>query len=254
MANLIGLVLWLVPLLYGVKKAAANGIQLVPLAFVGLGILGAAVWVQFERRASSPVLKLSLLRSSLVVKTVIAGFTMGLAIQAVTFLIPFYVQTPELVGYGFGYDALDTGLILLPYSLVGAVFGTISGYFVARGRALTVIGIGALCHAAASLYLMFNLAHASSFLVAAIIYGVGSGLVGVGLFGAMQSAVPQELAGMGVSMVGIIMMISGALGSAIYSGVLQSKSVANMPGVPTSDRFVLCMVIALVCDLSLIHI
>lgn len=247
--DLAGLVLWVVPLLYGIKEAAASGFHLDSIMFIVVGTVGAAAWIQLERRSSAPVLKLSLLKTPLVAKTVIAGFTLGLAIQAVAFLIPFFVQaSPDIAGYGFGYSVLRSGLILLPYSLVGAVFGAIGGYYVGRGRALTVTGVGAACHAIAGTFLMLNLAHSNAFIVAAIIYGIGSGLAGVGLIGAMQTAVPAELTGMGVSMVGFIMMISGALGSAVYSGILQSKSVAGMPGVPAQDRFVLCFVIACICD------
>jgi MFS family permease len=247
--DLVGLVLWVVPLLYGIKAAAASGFHLDSIMFIVVGAAGAAAWIQLERRSSAPVLKLSLLKTPLVAKTVIAGFTLGLAIQAVAFLIPFFVQaSPEAAGYGFGYSVLRSGLVLLPYSLVGAIFGAIGGYYVGRGRALTVTGVGAACHAAAGTFLMLNLAHPSAFVVAAVIYGIGSGLAGVGLIGAMQTAVPAELTGMGVSMVGFIMMISGALGSAVYSGILQSKSVVGMPGVPALDRFVLCFVIACICD------
>ncbi|WP_432992501.1 MFS transporter [Dactylosporangium sp. CA-233914] len=248
--NLTGLVAWIVALLYGIKSAAAEGLtEPKAIGFAALGIAGAVAWTFLESRAASPVFNLALLRSGTVARTVLAGFTIGMAIQSVTFLIPFYVQMPATAGYGFGYDALDTGLLLLPYSILGALGGIVGGLLAARTRPLLVAGVGAICHATAAAFLITGISGGSSFVLAASIYGIGGGLVGVGLFGSIQNAVPRELAGMGTSMIGIILTISGALGPAVYSSILQSKSVAGLPGVPTENRFLICFAVAGICDL-----
>ncbi|MFF7157493.1 MFS transporter [Streptomyces sp. NPDC008139] len=250
--NVIGLVAWIVLLLYGIKTAGSDGISSAKaIGFAAAGLGGGAVWVTLEKRSKTPVFHLALLRSGTVARTVVAGFTIGMAIQSVTFLIPFYVQTPSAAGYGLGYDALDTGLLLLPYSLLGALAGIGAGVLGARTRPLLVAGVGATCHCAAALTLILAMsggASVASFLVAACVYGVGSGLVGVGLFSSIQSSVRAELTGMGIGMIGIIMTISGALGPAIYSSILQSKSVAAIPGVPAEDRFRICLLVAGCCD------
>lgn len=249
--NVVGLVAWLVLLLYGINTAGSEGITSPKaIGFAVAGLAGAAVWAVLEKRSKAPVFDLALIRSGTVARTMLAGLTIGMAIQSVTFLIPFYVQTPNAVGYGFGYDALSTGLILLPYSVVGAVAGIAGGVIAARTRPLVVAGIGAVCHAVAALVLITSMpgASATSFFVAACVYGVGSGMVGVGLFASMQSCVPQSLTGMGTSMVGIIVTISGALGPAIYSTILQSRSLAAAPGVPAEDRYQICLAVAIVCD------
>ncbi|WP_236794744.1 MFS transporter [Amycolatopsis sp. GM8] len=248
--NLAVLVAWIVALLYGIKSAAADGItEPKALGFGAAGLAGAAVWIFLESRSSSPVFKLELLKSPTVARTVLAGFTIGLAIQSVTFLIPFYVQMSARSGYGFGYDALDTGLVLLPYSILGAVGGVAGGLLIARTRPLLIAGFGAICHATAAAVFITTISGAGSVVVAASIYGVGGGLVGVGLFGAIQKSVPRELAGMGTSMIGIILTISGALGPAVYSSILQAKSVAGLPGVPAQSQFFICFAVAGICDL-----
>ncbi|WP_191297464.1 MFS transporter [Lentzea cavernae] len=249
--NVVGLVAWMVLLLYGINAAGSDGLtSFKAIGFVVAGLVGAAIWATREKRSKAPVFDLALLRSGTVARTMLAGLTIGMAIQSVTFLIPFYVQTPPAAGYGLGYDALHTGLILLPYSVVGAVAGIAGGVIAARTRPLVVAGIGAVCHAVAALWLITSIPNASatSFFVAACVYGVGSGMVGVGLFASMQSCVPQSLTGMGTSMVGIIVTISGALGPAIYSTILQSKSLAGASGVPAEDRYQICLLVALACD------
>ncbi|MFD4640776.1 MFS transporter [Lentzea sp. NPDC058436] len=249
--NVVGLVAWMVVLLYGINTAGSEGItSLKAIGFAVAGLAGAGIWAVLEKRSKAPVFDLALLRSGTVARTMLAGLTIGMAIQSVTFLIPFYVQTPHAVGYGLDYDALHTGLILLPYSVVGAVAGIVGGVIAARTRPLAVAGIGAVCHAIAALWLITSMpdASATAFFVAACVYGVGSGMVGVGLFASMQSCVPPSLTGMGTSMVGIIVTISGSLGPAIYSTILQSKSLAAAPGVPAEDRYQLCLLVAGVCD------
>ncbi|MEU6849763.1 MFS transporter [Actinacidiphila alni] len=251
--NVVGLVAWIILLLYGIKTAGSDGVTSAKaIGFTAAGLAGAAVWVTLEKRSKAPVFHLALLKSGTVSRTVVAGFTIGMAIQSVIFLIPFYVQTPAAAGYGLGYDALDTGLLLLPYSLLGAMAGIAAGIVGARTRPLLVAGVGASCHCLAALILILNMsggASAAAFVGVACVYGVGGGLVGVGLFSSIQSCVREELTGMGIGMIGIIMTISGALGPAVYSSILQSKSVAALPGVPAEDRFRICLAVAGACDL-----
>ncbi|GAA1852597.1 MFS transporter [Pseudonocardia ailaonensis] len=251
-ADLVGLVVWVVALLYGIKLASSSGfLQPLSIVLLVVGLLGGAAWLRFERRSAAPVLHLDLLRSPVVAKTVVAGISIGMAIQAVTFLIPFYVQrSPDTAGFGFGFTVLDTGLVLLPYALAAAVSSVVAGTFISRGRPLFIAGVGAACHAVAGLTLALNLAHLPAFVVAAVVYGIGSGMVAVGLFGSVQSAVPEKLAGMGTSMVGIVLTISGSLGPAIYSAVLQASATAGPAAGPSPRGFVVCFVIALCVDLA----
>jgi len=87
-------------------------------------LLGVFLW--WERRASNPVLDLSLFRDRIYNFSVLAAMMQALALFAVNFLIIFYLQGVR------GYDPLKAALLLIPLPVVSAVLAPLSGLLADR--------------------------------------------------------------------------------------------------------------------------
>jgi predicted MFS family arabinose efflux permease len=87
----------------------------------GLGFL--AGWVAVERRVARPLVDLAALRHPAVAGANLIMGVSGIGMYLLFTLITRYVQTPPLVGYGYGLTEVEAGLVLVPFSVLGFVAG-----------------------------------------------------------------------------------------------------------------------------------
>src|SRR6185312_5800818 len=85
------------------------------------GLLSLALFVTIELEVDHPLLNLEVFRSAAYTTSLIIMGVMMTGMFATLFYIPLFLQV------GQGYQALDTGLLLLPQALVMAVLMPISG-------------------------------------------------------------------------------------------------------------------------------
>lgn len=145
----------------------------VPTCASLLGGIAALVAVPIvERRAAAPVLDAALLRRRVFAMSLVSFVLCMLALFAVSFLMPFYLEELR------GLDVQQSGLLLTPLSLTLAVVAPISGWLSDRfgSRWLSPIGLAVAC---AGLVLLSRL-DASSPYVAVIaslaVTGAGQGM------------------------------------------------------------------------------
>ncbi|MFF0452835.1 MFS transporter [Nocardia africana] len=234
----VGLILWISVLFLGLSQAPTWGYTAVStVSLVALGVLGAVIWTITERRAKAPVFDLNLLRNSTVRRACAAIALTGAVFSAVTILIPFYVQTPAEVGYGLGLDALHTGLLLFPFAITATIAGALGGAAVERGVALGCASAGCILAVLAFVWLAALHSAQWHFMIATAVAGMGIGLANAGLFGAPQTEVNADVAGMVAGMVGTSTSIGSAVAAPLFSGILSVRSVPGMPGVPQEQLF-----------------
>jgi MFS transporter, DHA2 family, multidrug resistance protein len=136
------------------------------------------------------------------------------------FLLPLFIQNQ------MGYDEMQSGLMLLPGSLVLAVLMPFGGKLGDKvGPKLpTIIGLSFL---AAFMFMYYDADPAMSvFAVIAptMIRGVGFSLLMAPITAAAMNAVPQRKAGMASSMLSIIQQIGGSVGIVILGTVLTNRA------------------------------
>jgi EmrB/QacA subfamily drug resistance transporter len=178
--------------------------------------LAGAAWV--EHRVSAPVLDPALLRNRVFVFANVSFMICMLALFAVSFLLPFYLEELR------GFDTLRSGLLLTPLPLTLALVAPISGALADRmgSRWLAPLGLAIAC---AGLLLLSWLTQTSSIaylILCLIVTGIGQGL--------FQS--PNARAIMGAAPPGELGVASGALATGRVIG--QSLSVAVTGAVFTS--------------------
>ena len=187
------------------------------IATLSLVALSLAALLWRESNLASPILDLSLLQNRVFTSAVVSQILSFLALFAVSFLLPFYLEQSR------GFSTQDAGLLLTPFPLALAVVAPFSGRLADRfgSRWLAATGLAIACLGLVSLATLGP--HSS---VPAIIWRLALTGVGQGLFqspnnSAMLGAAPAEKRGAasGFLATGRVVgqSVSVALGGAVFA-------------------------------------
>jgi EmrB/QacA subfamily drug resistance transporter len=160
-------------LVWGLIRAGDTGWGSPAIAMLSLGILLIAGFVAWERRASHPMLPVTLFRSRAFSAANTTGFLMAGAIFSAAFLIAQYLQ------FVLGYSPLNTGLRLLPWTATPLVVAPLAGRLSDRIGTRPVLVAGMLLQG-------IGLAWVATVATGGVEYG--------------QLVVPLVVAGVGISM------------------------------------------------------
>jgi EmrB/QacA subfamily drug resistance transporter len=191
-----------------------------PFTSIGLGALAVACTALFlrqERRASEPLLGLTLFGNGSFVAGVIAAGMMTFAMQGAMVFLPLYFQEVQ------GMTPTHSGLMLIA-QIAGLIFSSILGgqlsartgqfkKFLIAGVAMEMVAIATLA--------MLALARAGEipFLVALGLLGLGTGLGMPNAVVIVQNSVPRGSLGIATASMSFLRSLGGAFGVAI-SGCL----------------------------------
>ncbi|MBV9355977.1 MAG: MFS transporter [Chloroflexi bacterium] len=189
------------------------------VAVASLGVVALASALVVESRVPSPVVDLKLLRNR-VFASANASFGLAmLALFAVGFLLPFYLEELR------GLDTLQAGLLLTPMSVAVGVVAPVSGMLADRfgSRWLAPIGLLLAC---VGLVLLSQLDAASSdgdLVWRLLLTGVGQGLFMAPNTRAIMGAAPPGEQGIASSTLATVRVIgqslSVALGGAVFASL-----------------------------------
>ncbi|WP_116202657.1 MFS transporter [Amycolatopsis circi] len=214
-----------------------------PYILLAAGLVAGVAWAVAERRSSTSVFDVSLLKKPYVSASCLSVGLFGATDGALLLLVTYYTQTPAAAGYGLGYDALKSSLLMLPFALSMFASGTAAEKFVEKGRPGVVLVFGGLVSAAGFLWLAVAHDQPWHYLVGSAIVGLGSRAGYSGGFAVPQYAVPEEKAGMASGMGGTAMAIGFAFGSAVITAVLGSGT-DTATGLPKESLYTTGYVVA----------
>ncbi len=227
---------WLVALLLGVSEAPVWGWGSPRV----LGLLGSALvigvaWAAVELRSGEPLVDMTMMRVPAVWTNNLVAFLFGMGMYAVMAFLPEFLQTPHSTGYGFGASIVQSGLFLLPLTVMMFLFGLFAGRIAAAigSKTAVIIGSGASC--GAYLVLAFAHAHAWELYLASTLLGVGLGLAFSAMSNLIVQAVPPSQTGVASGMNANIRTIGGAVGAGIMSSIVTSRLLAD--GFPAGSRY-----------------
>ncbi|MFE1665306.1 DHA2 family efflux MFS transporter permease subunit [Microbacterium sp. P02] len=214
----------------------------IPFAF-GLAILAAVGFVVWEIRRSragrSTLIEPSLFRITSFRNGNIAALVVSLGEFGIILSLPLWLQ------FVLGFDALQTGLVLLALAVGSFVASGFAGAFSGRVAPVAVVRIGILAEIVGIVWVGIVVAPDAAWgwlLPALFIYGFGVGLATAQLTGVVLQDVPVELSGQGSGTQSTARQVGSALGIAILGTVLFTSTAGVLgarlddQGVPAAQR------------------
>jgi EmrB/QacA subfamily drug resistance transporter len=213
---------------YGLIRGNEDGWASAPV----LGSLGAAVlllvaFAAIERRASSPMLAPELFRIPAFTGTAIVAFAQSVALYPLFLFLAVYLQD------GLGYSATETGLRLLPLTLVLFAVAPISGRLTGR-VALRVPLVSGLALIAIGLLLMRGLTVSSDWtqlLPGFVVGGAAIGLISPALAAAMVGVLSADQVGLASGINNTFRQLGIAVGIAVLGAVFTHHASGGLAGM-----------------------
>ncbi len=243
--NLLGAALlagWLVAVLLPLSEASAWGWGS-PLV-IGLFALAAvliALWIFVEYRSDNPVIDMRMMRLPAIWTTNLVALLFGAGMFATYAFLPQFTQTPTSTGYGFGATVTESGLLLLPMLVTMAVTGFLSGPIAPYIGFKLQLALGSAAIAVAAI--LFVVLHAAPWEVAFAsgIFGLGLGVAYSAMSSLIVQGVPSHQTGAASGMSVNIRTIGGAIGTAVVSTIVTSRTDAH--GLPLESAYTSAFVV-----------
>jgi MFS family permease len=196
------------------------------LILFGLGLLG--LFARHERAmiaaGKEPLLDVRLLE----IPPMRAGLTTYLSqqfiIMATFFVLPLYLQTV------LGYDALETGITILPLSIALFVFALAGARLSGRRSPKRIAAAGLLGMLSGEILLIAFTGpdlRSAGFAIALALVGAGNGLLVSQLGNVIMSSVPSERGSEAGGLQGTAMNLGASLGVALVGSILLASLVTN---------------------------
>jgi MFS family permease len=208
----------------------------------GLFVLAAlltAAFVEIERRAPDPVLKIEFLRNPTFTAANIVAFATNLSVFSVFFFTALYLQ---LITNFSGYQI---ALVFTSLALAMIVSGPIAGFWTARVGPRVPMVLGCLLAGVGLLLVDRQLTATTS--VSALtwplaIAGLGFGIALVTMTASVLTLVPPEQSGMAASTVNTSRELGGVFGVAVLGAVVNAQLTSGLTeklvrlGIPVQFR------------------
>lgn len=208
---------WLSPTVTGLATAAVT-------LFVG--------WLLDERRSRAPLIDLSLLARGSVIRANVLAVLLGAVMFSAFTLLPAFLQAPTSTGYGFGLSVAQSGMLMLPSTVVNFVCGFNAGRLERRlgSRGMAMIGCASLAAALVVVVLLHDeLWH---FTLVSVLQGFGLGLATAALPNLVVQSVAPDETGVATGINNNLRTMGGAVGTQLTVMVLTAgNSATSLPDV-----------------------
>ncbi|KTS01035.1 MDR family MFS transporter [Microbacterium testaceum] len=227
--------------------ASTSLVSLIAALTIGALGLGAFIWRQIRlQRTDSALLDLRVFRSGAFTLTVAQLGVMSLAFFGAITLLPLYLQTV------LGKTPLETGLAVLPGSLVMGLAGPVIGRIYDRFGTQVLLVPGAVI-VSATLWFYTTVGTETSFallIVVQTVMMIGLALSFTPLFTASLGSLEPRFYSYGSAVVGTVQQVAGAAGIALLITVMSSVSAATVEGIEadatgTRTAFMIAAIISL---------
>jgi EmrB/QacA subfamily drug resistance transporter len=183
----------LIGVTYGLIDGPSGGwARPAPLAALTAGVILLIAFVARERRASAPVLPLSLFSSVQFSAANMVTFVVYAALGGALFLLPIQLEQVS------GYTALEAGVSLLPVTVIMLALSARSGALAARIGPRLQMSVGPIV-IAAGLALLARIGHSGNYLTevlpAVVVFGLGLAINVAPLTATVLAAAPAHNAG-----------------------------------------------------------
>ncbi|MFF8352683.1 MFS transporter [Streptomyces chartreusis] len=225
--------------------ALAPDVASQPLVLGALVLLLAAFaggWIAVERRATSPMVDLSMLARPAVWKSCVLTFVICVGTSVAVYLVPqlFAVPSDE---YGFGASATAIGFFLLPGAVAASLAGPISGIGARRYGSRAVVTAGVVLMVTALIALAAVHTEVWHLVIGKVMIALANGLCVTALVTGTATSVEQGDTGIATSLVLVTRVLGYAVGAQV-SGAILTAATPIGSDVPAESAFVTGFAIA----------
>ncbi|MFI9149371.1 MFS transporter [Streptomyces sp. NPDC053367] len=195
-------------------------------SFIGVSLLGFALFAFWELRVREPLIPLTLFRSVALSAGVVLMVLMAIAFMGGLFFVTFYLQNVH------GMGAIDAGLHLLPLTGMMIVGSPLAGALITKLGPRVPLA-GGMAVTAVAMYGMSTLEADTGSGVMSVwfaLLGLGLAPVMVGATEVIVGNAPMELSGVAGGLQQAAMQIGGSLGTAVLGAVMASKVDSELAG------------------------
>lgn len=245
----IALLLLLLPITQGHEWGWASGRTLG--SFAGAAVM-AAVWVLTELKVREPLVDMKMFVHRPVLMANLAGILVGFGMFANFLGVSYLVQMPKaLTGYGFDASILRASVeFLLPGAIVSLLASPIGGQLVRHRGPRVALAMASAFGAVGFGWLALDHGHSASVIGAGLIVGAAVSFGYAAMPAVIMASVPHHQSGIANGINSISRSTGSAIGSAIVTTILASKTIehlpAGVPALPAESGFTLTFAIGAV--------
>jgi nitrate/nitrite transporter NarK len=222
-------------LIFGITQAAElqTVLAVTVLAPLLAGITALALFTRRCLRRESPLLDLRLVRNRVYAAASFEVLFNGAALFGGMIVMPLYFQLQRQA------SIVETGLLLMAFSLGAAATFPIAGRLTDRYGGGIVAAVGLIVTVASTIPFALLPADANLVLVEALqlVRGVGLALAGMPVVSAAFATVKRHQLDDATAQINILSRVGGALGSALFVVILANNLPAQAVGAASADAF-----------------
>ncbi|HEH0459670.1 TPA: DHA2 family efflux MFS transporter permease subunit [Staphylococcus aureus] len=212
-------------LLYGFSEAGNKGWGSVEIeTMFAIGIIFIILFVIRELRMKSPMLNLEVLKFPTFTLTTIINMVVMLSLYGGMILLPIYLQNL------CGFSALDSGLLLLPGSLIMGLLGPFAGKLLDTIglKPLAIFGIAVMTYATWELTKLNMDTPYMTIMGIYVLRSFGMAFIMMPMVTAAINALPGRLASHGNAFLNTMRQLAGSIGTAILVTVMTTQTTQHL--------------------------
>ncbi|MBY0988051.1 DHA2 family efflux MFS transporter permease subunit [Staphylococcus aureus] len=212
-------------LLYGFSEAGNKGWGSVEIeTMFAIGIIFIILFVIRELRMKAPMLNLEVLKFPTFTLTTVINMVVMLSLYGGMILLPIYLQNLR------GFSALDSGLLLLPGSLIMGLLGPFAGKLLDTIglKPLAIFGIAVMTYATWELTKLNMDTAYMTIMGIYVLRSFGMAFIMMPMVTAAINALPGRLASHGNAFLNTMRQLAGSIGTAILVTVMTTQTTQHL--------------------------
>ncbi|MEK1788621.1 DHA2 family efflux MFS transporter permease subunit [Staphylococcus aureus] len=212
-------------LLYGFSEAGNKGWGSVEIeTMFAIGIIFIILFVIRELRMKAPMLNLEVLKFPTFTLTTVINMVVMLSLYGGMILLPIYLQNLRC------FSALDSGLLLLPGSLIMGLLGPFAGKLLDTIglKPLAIFGIAVMTYATWELTKLNMDTPYMTIMGIYVLRSFGMAFIMMPMVTAAINALPGRLASHGNAFLNTMRQLAGSIGTAILVTVMTTQTTQHL--------------------------
>ncbi|MES9696709.1 MULTISPECIES: DHA2 family efflux MFS transporter permease subunit [Bacillus] len=212
-------------LLYGFSEAGNNGWTSAEVVItLIIGVIGLAVFIWRELTTDNKMLDLQVFKYPVFTFTLVINAIVTMALFGGMLLLPVYLQNIR------GFTPMESGLLLLPGSLIMGIMGPVAGkLFDKYGiRPLAIVGLAITTFATYKFTTLSMDTPYSVIMTDYIIRSIGMSFIMMPIMTAGMNALPMKLISHGTATQNTSRQVAGSIGTAILITLMTQQTTAHV--------------------------